>query len=140
MPSNDYRRSFYLNITVGAQASVIAQTAVGNISINRNGFAGGGSGGYIGLLQNQLQIRNSEENIARQTENLLILEDTLIELLTTIPDDAESIVRQRLQVAQTRALAAASTRQPDQPTGQLPEIGRRVPALTGATSLHLRQA
>ena len=98
-----YRRSFYLNITVGAQASVIAQTAVGNISINRNGFAGGGSGGYIGLLQNQLQIRNSEENIARQTENLLILDDTLIELLTTIPDDAESIVRQRLQVAQTRA-------------------------------------
>ncbi len=100
-----FRRSFYLNITVGAQASVVAQTSVGSISVSANGIGvgGGSSGGYIGLLQNQLQIRNSQENIARQTENLLILEDTLIELLTTIPDDAESIVRQRLQVAQTRA-------------------------------------
>ena len=96
-----FRRSFYLNITVGAQPSTIAQTAVGNIFISRGGI--GGAGGFIGLLQTELNIRNSQENIARQTENLLILEDTLIELLTTIPDDAESIVRQRLQVAQTRA-------------------------------------
>lgn len=99
-----YRRSFYLNITVGARAELVAQTSVGNISISPGGVGGSGNAdGYIGLLQSQLQIRNSEENIARQTENLLILEDSLIELLTTIPDDAESIVRQRLQVAQTRA-------------------------------------
>jgi hypothetical protein len=100
-----FRRSFYLNITVGSQASLVAQTAVGNISISAGGIGvgGGSSQGFIGLLQNELEIRNSKENIARQTENLLILEDTLIELLTTIPDDTESIVRQRLQIAQTRA-------------------------------------
>src|SRR5690606_18660488 len=41
---------------------------------------------------------------------LLILDDTLIELLTTIPEDAESIPRQRLQIAQARsALLNAQT-------------------------------
>lgn len=106
-----YRRSFFLNITVGR--SLESELA-------RGGFTAGGlgnaipslasnlnvnAGGYLGLLQTQLQIRNLEENIARQTEFLLVLEDTLIELRTKIPDEneADAIVRQRLQIAQARS-------------------------------------
>ncbi|TWU25022.1 hypothetical protein Pla52o_13190 [Novipirellula galeiformis] len=100
-----YRRSFFLNITVGRGPESLVNAGNSNISINGQGFGtgGGSASGYLGLLQTQLQIRNLEENIARQTENLLILEDTLIEQLTTIPDDAETIIRQRLQVAQARS-------------------------------------
>ncbi len=100
-----YRRSFYLNITVGRPVESLVANGNPSTSINGQGFGtgGGSASGFIGLLQTQLQIRNLEENIARQTENLLILEDTLIEQLTTIPDDAETIVRQRLQVAQARS-------------------------------------
>lgn len=95
-----FRRSFYLNVTTGNRIETTVQTAVGNISLGPSGFAN--AGGFLGLLQTELEIRNSKENIARQTENLLILEDSLIELLTTIPDDPQTIVRQRLQVAQAR--------------------------------------
>ena len=96
-----FRRSFYLNVTVGSPTARIAQSSVNGIGSPNGNF--GGAGGYLGLLQNQLRIRNTEENIARQTENLLLLEETLIELLTTIPDTPDRIVSQRLQVAQTRA-------------------------------------
>jgi hypothetical protein len=96
-----FRRSFYLNVTVGSPTSRIAQNSVNGIG--NPGGSVGGAGGYLGLLQNQLRIRNTEENIARQTENLLLLEEQLIEMLTTIPDTPDQIVSQRLQVAQTRA-------------------------------------
>lgn len=101
-----FRRSFYLNITVGrsveSQITAGGGNAPSNSVANLNGF--NSNGGYLGLLQNQLEIRNGQENIARQTENLLILEDSLIELLTTIPDtdDPGSLIRERLQVAQAR--------------------------------------
>ncbi|WP_345326883.1 hypothetical protein [Novipirellula rosea] len=100
-----YRRSFFLNITIGRGLESQVSTGGPNLAINGQGFGtgGGSASGYLGLLQTQLQIRNLEENIARQAENLLILEDTLIEQLTTIPDDAETIIRQRLQVAQARS-------------------------------------
>jgi len=49
-----------------------------------------------------------EENIARLQETLLILENTLVELLTTIPDDPEAIIRQRLQIAQSRSALLSS--------------------------------
>ncbi len=62
----------------------------------------GSAGGFLGLLQSQLNIRNQEENISRQTENFLLTEDNLIELLTKIPDDPSEIITQRLQVAQQR--------------------------------------
>jgi len=94
-----FRRGFYLDITTGNRANVNVQTAAGNISLSPRGFSSGG--GFIGLLQSQLSIRNREENITRQREILLLFEDSLIELLTTIPD-SQSIVSQRLQVAQTR--------------------------------------
>ncbi|MEY4565303.1 MAG: hypothetical protein RLY14_273 [Planctomycetota bacterium] len=70
------------------------------------GFAGDGgvpqAGGFIGLLQDQLQIQNQEENVARLRDNLLRLEDTLRELLTTIPATQETIPRQQLQVSQAQ--------------------------------------
>lgn len=118
-----YRRSFFLNITVGRTIEstirnanvIVGDLGAGNQIADVNGasFGGGGgsAGGYLGLLQTQLQIRNLEENIARQTENILILEDSLIELLTTIPDDPETIIRQRLQVAQARSSVLRSQSQ-----------------------------
>ena len=93
-----FRRSFFLNITIGR--GLESQLGGNVVRINPNAGIGGANG-FLGLLQTQLQIRNTEENIARQTENLLIQRDTLIELLTTIPDQADSIIRQRLQVAQS---------------------------------------
>ena len=99
-----FRRSFYLNITVGSPTARIAQNSVGFIGgPSGSGGANGSAGGYVGLLQNQLRIRNTEENIARQTENLLMLEDSLVERLTTIPESAGQIVSDRLQIAQTKA-------------------------------------
>ncbi|WP_404307190.1 hypothetical protein [Neorhodopirellula lusitana] len=111
-----FRRGFYLNIVTGRNTDASVSRTGGTFSANTgafNGFdsgfasVGGGSvpqaGGYFGLLQDQLQIRNLEENIARLGENLVILENTLVELLTTIPDDPEAIIRQRLQIAQARS-------------------------------------
>lgn len=120
-----YRRAFYVNITTGRNIDTTVQRSGGVFGVGLSGFTGLGSGfggigggggnfafagggvpdagGFIGLLQNQLQIRNLEENVARLGENLLVLENTLVELLTTIPDDPEAIIRQRLQVSQSRS-------------------------------------
>ena len=94
-----FRRGFYVDITTGNRANVNVRTAAGNISLSPRGFTSGS--GFIGLLKAQLEIRNLQENITRQREILLLFEDSLIELLTTIPDP-QSIVSQRIQVAQTR--------------------------------------
>tara|TARA_R110002072_G_C7967834_1_gene534459 strand:- start:1170 stop:3917 length:2748 start_codon:yes stop_codon:yes gene_type:complete len=114
-----FRRGFYLDIVTGRNNDSSVSRSGGTFAANTgvftgfdSGFAnlggggGGGvpqAGGFIGLLQDQLQIRNLEENIARLGENLVILDNTLIELLTTIPDDPEAIIRQRLQIAQARS-------------------------------------
>ncbi len=118
-----YRRAFYLNIVTGRGIDTRVQRSGGVFGVGLGGFTGLGggfgglgggggfgggggvpeAGGFFGLLQDQLLIRNLEENIARLGENLVILENTLVELLTTIPDDPEAIIRQRLQVAQSRS-------------------------------------
>ena len=119
-----FRRSFYLNITLGRNIESTVSRSGGVFGVGLGGFnglgggfaglAGGGggagaggalaqAGGFLGLLQDQLQILNLQENIARLSENLLILENTLIELLTTIPDDPEAIIRERLQIAQAKS-------------------------------------
>ncbi|MBB3206779.1 hypothetical protein FHS27_002591 [Rhodopirellula rubra] len=120
-----FRREFYLNITTGRNINTQVRRSGGVFGVGLSGFTGLGggfgglgggggfgltggggvpdAGGFIGLLQDQLQIRNLEENIARLGENLVILENTLVELLTTIPDDPEAIIRQRLQIAQSRS-------------------------------------
>lgn len=76
--------------------------AQGNVS--QSGAAGAGAGvagGYLGLLQTQQVIRNQEDNILRLRNNAQQLETELLELLTTrAPTD--TILRQRLQVAQAR--------------------------------------
>ena len=118
-----YRRSFYLNVTIGRGLESQVSRSGGVFGVGLQGFTGLGSGfggiggggggggvsfgagvpqagGFMGLLQDQLQIKFLKENIARTGESKVILENTLIELLTTIPDDPEEILRQRLQVAQ----------------------------------------
>ncbi len=96
-----YRRAFYLTVTIGR--SLESTLVLGGTNIGGVGGVSFGAGGFLGLLQNELQIRNGEENIARLTENVLLLEDALIESLTTIPEDPTEIVTQRLQVAQARS-------------------------------------
>ncbi|MEP4685113.1 MAG: hypothetical protein ABJ015_26180, partial [Rhodopirellula bahusiensis] len=119
-----FRRGFYLDIVTGRNNDSSVSRSGGTFSANTGAFTGfdsgfanlgggggGGvpqAGGFIGLLQDQLQIRNLEENIARLGENLVILDNTLIELLTTIPDDPEAIIRQRLQIAQARSALLSS--------------------------------
>lgn len=79
---------------------------VGNTTGAGTGFAATANvpraGGFFGLLQNQLEIRNAEENIARLRDNLLRFEDTLREQLTTVPATQDTIPSQQLQVAQAR--------------------------------------
>ncbi|MFN9987718.1 MAG: hypothetical protein ACK52S_19375 [Pirellula sp.] len=86
----------------GALGAVQNQAATGGA-----GFGGGGGavpqvGGFLGLVQNQLQIRNAEENVARLRDNLARFEDTLREQLTIIPATQDTIPSQQLQVAQAR--------------------------------------
>ena len=101
-----FRRSFYLNVTVGRPLESQLNPLVTNIPTVSRGTTN--AGGFLGLLQTQLQIRNAEENISRQTENLLLLQDSLLESLTKIPDDSSSIVNDRLQIAQARSRLLSS--------------------------------
>ncbi len=96
-----YRRSFFLNVTIGRPLE--SRPGVNGPSTNVSGNAFTSAGGFLGLLETQLQIRNSEENIARLKESLVIAEDALIESLTTIPDNTVQIITERLQVEQTRS-------------------------------------
>lgn len=120
-----YRRGFYLNVVTGRTADagpsrrggLFGGAGLEGFTGLGGGFgrvAGGGgfgtggdngvpsAGGFIGLLQSQLEIQNQEENVARLRDNLLRLEDTLRELLTTIPATQETIPRQQLQVSQAQ--------------------------------------
>lgn len=125
-----YRTGFYTTVTVGRQAEPGPTRrgglfggaglqgftglgggfgTVGNVQNNAGGgagFGGGGAvpqiGGFLGLVQNQLQIRNAEENVARLRDNLARFEDTLREQLTIIPPSQDTIPSQQLQVAQAR--------------------------------------
>lgn len=124
-----YRRGFYLQVVTGRPADpspsrrggLTGGAGLDQFSGLGGGFgrlAGGGggggftgsnsdggvpaAGGFIGLLQRQLEIQNQEENVARLRDNLLRLEDTLRELLTTIPATQETIPRQQLQVSQAQ--------------------------------------
>ncbi len=75
----------------------------GGVSVAGGGGTGGGqAGGLMGLLQTQQQIRNAEDNLLGQQQNYLQLLIGLQEMLTTIPESTETVVRQRLQVAQAR--------------------------------------
>ncbi len=123
-----YRTGFYTTVTVG-RAAEPGPTRRGGLfggaglqgftglgggfgtvgtvqNNNAGGFGGGGAvptvGGFLGLVQNQLQISNAVENVARQRENLARFEDTLREQLLIIPASQDVIPSQQLQVAQAR--------------------------------------
>jgi hypothetical protein len=131
-----YKTGFYITVTAGRQAETGPSRrgglfggaglegftglgggfgTVGNLqnrTQNAAGFGGGGAvpnvGGILGLLQTQLQIKNSEENINRLQENLLRFEDALREQLTKIAPTQDTIPSLQLQVAQARqALVSA---------------------------------
>ncbi len=124
-----YRTGFYTTVTVGRAAEPGPTRrgglfggaglqgftglgggfgTVGTVQNNTGGGFGGGGGavptvgGFLGLVQNQLQIANAEENVARQRENLARFEDTLREQLLIIPASQDAIPSQQLQVAQAR--------------------------------------
>lgn len=61
-----------------------------------------GLGGYYGLLQRQLAVRHQRARVVALHQNLSAVEDTLVESLITIPDDAASIVGQRIRVTSAR--------------------------------------
>jgi hypothetical protein len=84
-------------------------------AVNASGSGGAGAGaqqagGYLGLLQVQQEMRNQEDNILRLRDNANQLETSLQELLLTRAP-AETVLRQRLQVAQSKqALINAQSR------------------------------
>ncbi len=132
-----YRTGFYTTVTVGRAAEPGPTRrgglfggaglqgftglgggfgTVGTVQNNaQGGFGGGGAvptvGGFLGLVQNQLQISNAEENVARQRENLARFEDTLREQLLIIPASQDAIPSQQLQVAQARQSLISSQAQ-----------------------------
>ena len=130
-----YRTGFFLNVTIGRQNEqgisrrgglfggaglqgftglgggfgTVGQVGGGG---GATGFGGGGAvpnvGGFLGLIQSQLQIRNAEENVARLRDNLARFEDALRERMLTIPDSQVDIPTQQLQVAQARQALISS--------------------------------
>lgn len=133
-----YRRAYYVEIMTGRDAGSGASRRGGVFGSGLEGFTGVGggfggvggggggvatggiggggagaaaAGGYFGLLQTQQDIRNQQVTIAGLRSNLVQLRDSLRENLTQIPDDPETIIRERLQIAQARqALLNAESR------------------------------
>jgi hypothetical protein len=120
-----YRRGFYMEVITGVDAGagpsrsggVFGAGFAGFTGVGGGGFGGvggaggisggggtggGQAGGFMGLLQTQQEIRNAEDNLLGQQQNYLQLLVELQEMLTTIPENTETVVRQRLQVAQSR--------------------------------------
>lgn len=120
-----YRRAFYVEVMTGRDAGTgasrrggvfgesglagftgLGSSGFGSISTtSSSGTSGTGAaqaGGYLGLLQDQQDIRNQQTTISGLRTNLAQLRDSLQESLTQIPDDPETVVRARLQIAQSR--------------------------------------
>jgi hypothetical protein len=90
-----FRRQFYLVITTGSTGG-------------GPGTGSGTAGGFLGLLQNQMIIRNQIDNIAGLESNLYRLETFLAENQAKVDVDVdpasrrERILQSALQVAQAR--------------------------------------
>ena len=130
-----FHRAFYVEIMTGRDAGTGA-TRRGGVygGSGLEGFSGTGSGGfgqvggtaaaaaaagtgaaqaggYLGLLQDQQEIRNQLVTISGLRSNLAQLRESLREDLAKIPENPENIVRERLQIAQARqALLNAESR------------------------------
>ncbi len=121
-----FRRSFYMQVATGRnidtrpqrRGGIFGGAGFGGFTGLGGGFGtlGGGGGGvgglgggavpgangYLGLLQDQLQISNQQETVAQLTDVLLQLRDNYRELLLTIPESQNEIPSQQLQVAQAQ--------------------------------------
>jgi hypothetical protein len=89
----------------GGFGRVTAGNAGGNAAAGGGAGAGAAAvGGFLGLLQNQQDIRNQEDNVKRLRNNLYRLEEFLAELKTRSGEVGlvNNILRQDLQVAQAR--------------------------------------
>jgi hypothetical protein len=133
-----YRQGFYLSVVTGRDAGggpsrrggVVGSGLEGFTGVGGGGFgglgggggaAGGGGfgggatpqvGGFMGLLQDQQQIRNQEDNVERLRNSLVRFEQQLIELRTRSgePNLVSQILSDDLQVAQSRqALLSAES-------------------------------
>lgn len=131
-----YRQSFNVSIVTGRNAGNGPSRSGGVIGTTQEvsttgstafaltgggggaaGFGGGGgenpqAGGYMGLLQDQQQIRNQEDNVERLRSSLLRLEESLIELRNRSGEVGlvGQILSLDLQVAQSRqALLSAES-------------------------------
>ncbi|MEM9587393.1 MAG: hypothetical protein AAGA03_08930, partial [Planctomycetota bacterium] len=95
-----FRRSFNLNIAIGrnTESTVSSGNPIVNVSQGVLGVDG-----FLGLLQTELTIRNSEQNIARLEDSLVIQQDSLVESLTTIDLAASQILTQKINVAQSQS-------------------------------------
>jgi hypothetical protein len=117
-----YRRGFYVQIATGVgpdtspsrQGGAFGGAGLGGFDALGSVFAGAGGGGgfgggtvqnangYIGLLQDQLNIANLKENIVRLEDIFLQYQDSYRELLLTMPEAQTQIPSQQLQVAQAQ--------------------------------------
>jgi len=100
-----FRRGFYVEVVSGRDSGSGPSTG-GNVGQSGLGLIAGrpsaapSAGGYLGLLQNQQQIRNQVANIAALRDSLSLLEELF----------AANRIRNRLQVDQARqALLNAQT-------------------------------
>ena len=121
-----YRRGFYLDIATGQNPAAAPRRrggafggaglggfdVLGSVFGGTRGGGGGfgagggggvpGAGGYLGILQTQLEIANQEENITRLQDLYLQFEDSYRELLLTMPENQTEIPQQQIQVAQAQ--------------------------------------
>jgi hypothetical protein len=125
-----YRQGFFLSIITGRNAGASPSRRGGVIGSGLEGFTGVGGGGFgglgggggggggqgfgggatpqvggfMGLLQEQQQIRNQEDNVERLRSSLARLEESLVELRTRSGETGlvGNILQQDLQVAQSR--------------------------------------
>lgn len=122
-----FRSGFYLDLATGTGSARGAQRigglfggsglegftgvgggfgGIGNVFTGASGAQAAGAalqvGGFLGLLQDQQNIRNQRTNIAGLRSNVIQFQQTLRENLRQIPDDPTEVVRNQLQIAQAR--------------------------------------
>ncbi len=109
-----YRHGFYLEVMAGGTAGAGPSTGLRMLDgSGMGGFRSSSAGGFMGLLQTQQEILNQRFNLYALRSNHFRLNATLQDLLSRAGNpaarqgegggsNAESIVRQRLQVAQAR--------------------------------------
>jgi hypothetical protein len=97
------RRMLYVGALTGK--------STGDGTVNTNSTGATFVGGYYGLLKQQQTIRDQRLTVIRLRDRLAVMEASLIELLSSVPDNPAIILHQRLHVAQAeQALLKAKNR------------------------------